>query len=42
MPIDRSAIWNGTSRPNSTTPVPNGITANARNAGSIAITGASR
>src|SRR6266508_5331401 len=42
IPTSRSAIWNGTCRPNSVTPVPNGITAKARNAGIMAITGARR
>src|SRR6266498_3829589 len=42
IPTSRSAIWKGTRRPNSVTPVPNGITAKARNAGIMAITGARR
>src|SRR5438093_1578470 len=42
IPTFRSAIWNGTWRPNSVTPVPNGITAKARNAGIMAMTGARR
>src|SRR6266540_80309 len=42
MPMSRFASRNGTNRPNRWTPVPNGITANARNAGTIAATGAMR
>ena len=38
----RSASWNGTSRPKSSTGWPNGMIANARNPGNIAITGAIR
>ena len=42
MPMFRSASWNWISRPNSVMLVPNGIVANARKAGNIASTGASR
>ena len=38
--MSRSASCNGTVRPQSVTGMPNGITANARNAGKIASTGA--
>ena len=36
----RSVSWNGISRPNSVTSVPNGITQNARKPGNIARIGA--
>ena len=38
--MSRFATWNGTVRPKSVTGMPNGITENARNAGTIARTGA--
>ena len=38
--MSRSASCSGTVRPQSVTGIPNGITANARNAGKIASTGA--
>ncbi len=40
MPMFRSASWNGISRPNSVTWVPNGITEKARNPGNMARIGA--
>ena len=38
----RSVIWNGTTRPNSSTGSPNGIVQNAKNPGNIARIGAIR
>ena len=42
MPTFKSVPWNGMRWPNSRTPVPNGITAKARKAGTRAATGATR
>ncbi len=42
MPMSRSTSWSGIRLPNSVMSAPNGIVLNARKAGNIATTGASR